>query len=293
MVEEGEGTDIGAPRELLQREGGMDPAEAARAGEGKRTEFKNAGLEGEALEEAMEAWRESRGRRRGKTTGVEKNTKVAMEYVKKVQQTLAAHRDKIFSEHDFPSDRSPENLTPEQQDLMESVKKQENKIRERLIARLSARKYKTLREMEDKPLTTEQFEEGMGRASLGKTEWSKELEKEDVFDQYANPVFNALDDKSRKMIISEMRKSVTLYENPSVGNLMTKLFLDSSLFKALALSEDQKVEAFKNSFGRATSGVGPATMNTVGIGEEDKKEKKNDDEDDIGKSLNLGFYVGC
>ena len=72
---------------------------------------------------------------------------------------------------------------------------------------------------------------------------------------------------------------------------MTKLFLDSSLFKALALSEDQKVEAFKHSFGRATSGVGPATMNTVGIGEKDKEEKE--DEDNIGKSLNLGFYVGC
>ena len=70
--------------------------------------------------------------------------------------------------------------------------------------------------MEDKPLTTEQFEEGMrkptkpsGMAALeaivGEGFW------ENVFDQYANPVFNALDDKSRKMIISEMRKSVTLY----------------------------------------------------------------------------------
>ena len=290
LVETGETLER---REALDREGSYDPTEAVSMGSGKRAELReeHPDWSHDQIEDAVERWWDARGTGRGRSTSLDKNRKVALKYVKKVQQTLATHRDKILSEHDFPADPSSENLTPEQQDLMESVKKQENKIRERLIARLSARKYKKLREMEDKPLTTEQFEEGMDTASLGKTEWSKELEKEDVFGQYTNPVFNALDDKSRKMIISEMRKSVTLYENPSVGNLMTKLFLDYSLFKALALSEDQKVEAFKNSFGRATSGVGPATMNTAGIGEKDKEEEE--DEDNIGKSLNLGFYVGC
>ena len=65
---------------------------------------------------------------------------------------------------------------------------------------------------------------------------------------------------------------------------MSGLFLNSSLFKALSLSEDQKIRAFENSFGRSSSGVGPATMNTgqIEAEEEEKEEKKKKVEKGIG-----------
>ena len=71
---------------------------------------------------------------------------------------------------------------------------------------------------------------------------------------------------------------------------MSGLFLGSNLFKALNLSEKHKIEKFKNSFGQGTSGVNPASMNSV-LHEKDEEEK-DEEEEETRKSINLGFYVG-
>lgn len=106
-----------------------------------------------------------------------------------------------------------------------------------------------------------------------------------------NPVFDTLSENSKAEILDKL----TNIKKSVIGNLtdngaasMAGLFLPSTLFKALNLSEKHKIEKYKNSFGQGTSGVNPVTMNSE-LFEKDKEEK---DDDKVKKSLNLGFYVG-
>ena len=109
---------------------------------------------------------------------------------------------------------------------------------------------------------------------------------------WKNPIFGSLSEKSQHEImdkITNIEKSVIGNLTDTGADLMAGLFLPSNLFKALNLSEEHKIEEFKNSFGEATSGVNPSTMNSA---LRERKEKKKDD-DETKKSLNLGFYVRC
>ena len=65
---------------------------------------------------------------------------------------------------------------------------------------------------------------------------------------------------------------------------MAGLFLPSTLFKALNLSEKHKIEKYKNSFGQGTSGVNPVTMNSE-LFEKDKEEKDAEENDKLKKEI--------
>ena len=90
---------------------------------------------------------------------------------------------------------------------------------------------------------------------------------------------------------SILRKSADVVFNMTTNDIFPGLFLGTTLFKGLPLSEEQKIRAFRNSFGRANDGVNPASMNTEPTEEYEKEDDKDDK--DVKKGLNLGFYVRC
>ena len=99
--------------------------------------------------------------------------------------------------------------------------------------------------------------------------------------------FSNLSPIGQENIMSLIHKSVNSKLDLRGIGIMSGLFLAANLFKALNLSEKHKIEKFKNSFGQGTSGVNPASMNSV-LHEKDEE----DEEEETRKSLNLGFYVG-
>ena len=106
-----------------------------------------------------------------------------------------------------------------------------------------------------------------------------------------NPVFDTLSENSQAEILSKItniNKSVIHRLTDTGADLMAGLFLPTNLFKALNLSEKHKIEKYKNSFGQGTTGVGPVTMNSGAYEEDDEEDK----DEEVKKSLNLGFYVG-
>ena len=103
--------------------------------------------------------------------------------------------------------------------------------------------------------------------------------------------FGDLSDKEQQHILGLIKKSVD-NSTSRIGDVsMLGLFLDINLFKALPLGESQKIKAFKNSFGRTSSGVNPPTMNTGELEAEEEKEAERKDKKEMEKSLNL--YVSC
>ena len=103
--------------------------------------------------------------------------------------------------------------------------------------------------------------------------------------------YGSLSKRGRQEVLAYLRKAVNNIFNITDGIPMSGLFLNSSLFKALRLSEDQKIRAFENSFGRDSGGVGPTTMNTGDIEaeEEEKDEKKSKSK----MSKGVRLYVSC
>ena len=85
-------------------------------------------------------------------------------------------------------------------------------------------------------------------------------------------------------LVSFLKKSLGDIEVMKISTLGAGLFLNIDLYKSISISEKQKIRAFKNSFGKDTGGVNPPTMNI---------ESDEEEEEEVKKSLNLGFYVGC
>jgi hypothetical protein len=118
-----------------------------------------------------------------------------------------------------------------------------------------------------------------------------ELAKKIAHSMSPNPVFSTLSENSQLEILSKItniNKSVIHSLTDTGADLMAGLFLPTNLFKALNLSEKHKIEKYKNSFGQGTTGVGPVTMNSGAYEEDDEEDK----DEEVKKSLNLGFYVG-
>ena len=103
--------------------------------------------------------------------------------------------------------------------------------------------------------------------------------------------FGDLSEQGQQEVLAYLQKSVNNTLNLTDGILMPGLFLNTALFKALRLSEEQKIQAFENSFGRDSGGVGPATMNTGEIEAEEEKKDEQKAKDKMSKGL--GLYVSC
>lgn len=107
----------------------------------------------------------------------------------------------------------------------------------------------------------------------------------------SSTTFGNLSERGQQEVLGFLRKSVNNMLNLTDGTLMPGLFLNTALFKALRLSEEQKIHAFENSFGRDSGGVGPATMNTGEIEAEEEKKDEQKAKDKMSKGL--GLYVSC
>ena len=252
-----------------------------------------------AFENELSVWKEWKakggisGHARGYTSPQDANKEQLKKWIRKINNGLIKHRNALLDAHDVPvSPGALDKLTKDQRDLVQHVAAAEKEVKKRLIRALRGDAPKGRKETPaDVPVAKFAAGTTTGTSYPAESAGVKDLLGK-LGSGISTPVFDALDVEGQQEIIELLKKSVNTEEPLPTDTLMPGLFLNIALFKALTVSEEQKIQAFKNSFGAGTSGVGPATMNTVGIGERDK-DKDEDDDDKTKKSLNLGFYIRC
>jgi len=235
---------------LMEREGFQDKAKHQRSGEKKATElrkeFKAIGLKGKALNDAVKE-------------GVEN-----------------------WSAQYFSGGKSRGKTSPEARGIA-AIKEWADTTK----AQLERRRGEALRDIgisPDRPpeRVSEDQKEVLKQMAAAEDRVKEQLAEK--LSSLESSTYGSLSKRGRQEVLAYLRKAVNNMFNITGGIPMSGLFLNSSLFKALSLSEDQKIRAFENSFGRSSSGVGPATMNTgqIEAEEEEKEEKKKKVEKGIG-----------
>lgn len=262
--------------EITERSGKADKS-GLRAGQDQEKQFKKEYPDKGAKEISglMEAWLDEQGDARGRTSSEAKIVKKFEIWKKKdLDNTLSQHRNDLLNDHGiFPGQAT---LSDSQKEFVKQLEAAEKKFREDMITKISGGKPPLLGEGESRRRVgslKHVLSSPLGTAGFG-------LES-----------FRNLSPNNQEYILGLIRKSV---DNPLDlrGDItMSGLFLNLCFFKALSLGEDQKIKAFKNSFGRTSGGVNPPTMNTGELEAEEEHEEERKKEKKVKKSLNL--YVRC
>ena len=244
-----EGFDEETRGDLFDREGFQDKAVLPTSGSNKATElrkeYKAMGLKGAALKAAVE-------------------------------DGVADWSAKYFS-----GGKSRGKTSPEARGIA-AIKEWADTTK----AQLERRRGEALRDIgisPDRPpeRVSEEQKEVLSRMKTAEAKVKEQLAEK--LSSLESSTYGSLSKRGRQEVLAYLRKAVNNMFSITGGIPMSGLFLNSSLFKALSLSEDQKIRAFENSFGRSSSGVGPATMNTGQIeAEEEEKEEKKKVEKGIG-----------
>ena len=279
--------------EITERSGKADKS-GPRAGQAQEKKFKKEYPDKTAKEirGLMEAWVDEQGDARGRTSPEAKIVKKFEIWKKKhLDNTLSQHRNDLLNDHGiFPGQAT---LSDSQKEFVKQLEAAEKKFREDMITKISGGKPPLLGEGENlddiKTWVRKLRGEGPSRRRVGSLKHV--LSRPLGTAGFGLESFRNLSPNNQEYILGLIRKSV---DNPLDlrGDItMSGLFLNLCFFKALSLGEDQKIKAFKNSFGRTSGGVNPPTMNTGELEAEEEHEEERKKEKKVKKSLNL--YVSC
>lgn len=227
-----------------------------------------------------------------KNTGTNKKTEIRKKHIEdglsgdELKAAVAKDYDEWYNER-FKTNRG--ETTAEDQSIR-AIKEWSKGVKAKLVKR----RYAALKDIGISPhhqpdRVSEEQREVIRRIGAAEARAREDLVK--ILSSSKSTTFGTLSDQGQQEVVGHIRKSVNNMLNLTDGIIMSGLFLNASLFKALSLSEDQKIRAFENSFGRDAGGVGPTTMNTGDI--EAEEEEKDEKKSKAKMSKGVRLYVSC